>query len=1080
MIRVLSILIVSILALVSTPASAQNVDTRFGKNRVQYHDDFKKWDKYETENFIIFWYGKAKNVAKAVVPMAELFHDEVQAVVEHRMNDKIQILIYTDLSDLNQSNIGNDDTWTSKSGETKIVGSKMFVYFNGNHQDLRDQLKEGIASVYLASMLFGASFQEFVQNAVLLNLPEWFKDGIVSYSSSAWNTYIEDELRDVLENNEKYYDFNKLSEDHPRVAGHSMWYFISQYYSPTAIPNLLYLTKISRDLDESFVYVLSENKKTVFSEWSGFYKEYYQAEKGRYVSPSEEAEVDLKNKDYVPISQMRFSPDGKSLAYVYNNIGQYRIQIRDLETGKEKTIFKYGYKNSVQETDYNYPLITWHPDNKTLSFAYEHRDAIKIRKLDVETGNHAEQLVPEEFQRIYSMDYLDSIHYIFSANTDGYADLYKYDSDFRTQERITNDFYDDLDATVTTIDGKKGILFSSNRQSDLIVDMDLDTILPLENFDLFFYDLQEGNKSIDRITDTESHSERYPFITGKEGYITYLSHKSGIKNTYVLDLITGRSYSVSNLDRNIIRHHSSAVDNKYIYTLYRDGAYKIFLEEKAWSNAVPASSTALQRSRQPEEVLIPFVQEEKEEEVVEDGFLFQAEYDDPLVVPDIADNKNKPVLFREFLESRSYDKSDRPIEALKTPRITASRLAFRVDNFTTKVDNEVLFEGLESYTGDPNQLDVNPTGILLKATIKDLLEDYVFEGGVRIPTAFNGTEYFLVFDDKKKLIDRRYAFYRRVTTDQVDDTVFPAIQTKKNTLIGLYQLKYPMDVYRSIRATTSLRLDRFYTQSVDEESFNSPLINDKRLSLKLEYVYDNTIDIDENIKHGTRYKFFVEGINKFDFQVVDGFKVDPTTAYTFLFGFDFRHYIPFLKYGIIALRTAGVSSYGSEKIMFHLGGTNGWVFQQFDDTTPIPEDQAFAYKSPASQMRGFKYNVRNGSSFALINTEVRLPIFKYLLGRNIKSAMIRNFQIVGFFDAGSAWHGLTPYSDDNPLNSQVFTNPPVVEVEVNYFRDPLVMGYGYGIRTKLLGYFIKLDYAYGIETRRVNDGIFYFSLGRDF
>ena len=98
MIRVLSILIVSILALVSTPASAQNVDTRFGNNRVQYHDDFKKWDKYETENFIIFWYGKAKNVAKAVVPMAELFHDEVQAVVEHRMNDKIQILIYTDLS----------------------------------------------------------------------------------------------------------------------------------------------------------------------------------------------------------------------------------------------------------------------------------------------------------------------------------------------------------------------------------------------------------------------------------------------------------------------------------------------------------------------------------------------------------------------------------------------------------------------------------------------------------------------------------------------------------------------------------------------------------------------------------------------------------------------------------------------------------------------------------------------------------------------------------------------------------------------------------------------------------------------
>lgn len=116
----------------------------------------------------------------------------------------------------------------------------------------------------------------------------------------------------------------------------------------------------------------------------------------------------------------------------------------------------------------------------------------------------------------------------------------------------------------------------------------------------------------------------------------------------------------------------------------------------------------------------------------------------------------------------------------------------------------------------------------------------------------------------------------------------------------------------------------------------------------------------------------------------------------------------------------------------------------------------------------------------MINTEIRMPLFKYLKGKNIKSSFLRNFQLVLFYDAGVAWHGLSPFSDENPLNTQTVSSPPVIEVKVDFFRDPLVMGYGAGLRTKILGYHLKLDYAWGIETRKVNDGIFYFALGTDF
>ena len=56
----------------------------------------------------------------------------------------------------------------------------------------------------------------------------------------------------------------------------------------------------------------------------------------------------------------------------------------------------------------------------------------------------------------------------------------------------------------------------------------------------------------------------------------------------------------------------------------------------------------------------------------------------------------------------------------------------------------------------------------------------------------------------------------------------------------------------------------------------------------------------------------------------------------------------------------------------------------------------------------------------------------------------------------------------------------MIDVEVTYFRDPIVAGYGFGVRSVLFGYFLKLDYAWGIETKVVQDPILYFSMGMDF
>ena len=214
--------------------------------------------------------------------------------------------------------------------------------------------------------------------------------------------------------------------------------------------------------------------------------------------------------------------------------------------------------------------------------------------------------------------------------------------------------------------------------------------------------------------------------------------------------------------------------------------------------------------------------------------------------------------------------------------------------------------------------------------------------------------------------------------------------------------------------------------------------------------------------------------------MIDGFEFSASDGFTGIIGFDGRHYIPILNKAVLALRAAGATSFGSEKMLYYLGGVENWLSPKFNNTTPIPEDFGYAYKANVFQMRGFSNNIRNGATFLVANAELRIPFMQYILGKNRGSAFFRNLQITGFFDAGLAWHGSGPFSPKNPLNTTTITSPPLIEVHVEYFRDPLVMGFGTGVRTQLLGYFVKLDYGWGIDTRIVQAPKLYLSFGMDF
>jgi hypothetical protein len=279
----------------------------------------------------------------------------------------------------------------------------------------------------------------------------------------------------------------------------------------------------------------------------------------------------------------------------------------------------------------------------------------------------------------------------------------------------------------------------------------------------------------------------------------------------------------------------------------------------------------------------------------------------------------------------------------------------------------------------------------------------------------------------------------------------------------------------AIRGTVGYRNDRVTFLSTDVLPLIEPNHYQNFGSAKIEFIFDNTISPGLNLYVGTRYKFFAESYRQLD---------NIQSTMLGVVGLDIRHYERIHRCIIWASRVAASTNLGGQKLIYYMGGVDNPIvignnfINAFDPSTPIDNTQNYTYQAPATDLRGFIQNVRNGNSFVLASTEVRVPIFRYLMNRPIKSDFIKNFQIVTFADGGTAWVGVSPYSNNVSNTTTVYQNPLLVTVTTQ--ADPFVAGYGFGLRSKLLGYFIRTDWAWGIKDGVIQPRIFYLTLNTDF
>lgn len=1066
----------------------------FGKNRVQYKPF--SWRYYRTQNYDIYVYDRGLNMGKYVKSIIDDEFEQMNNFFGISIRERMYFIVYNKLSEFRQSNIGlqNDNLESNIGGQFQIIKNKVFLYYQSDHPSFRKQLRKILAQLYINQALYGSAFFERVSSSAIANIPVWFEKGLASYVAEPYDFETFNKLNDILLN-KKHVNFNHLQNQNAEIIGHCFWFFIAETYGHQAISNIIYFTKISHNIKRSLEYVLGIKMRTLTKEYENYWRDNLKIQNPSNFDDKNNLKITKNKRTY---NQIKINPDGKKIAYVQNFDGRYKIIVFNTETQKKQVIFRQGQRLQ-QIIENSYPVIAWNNRGNILAFTTEDESIVTFWMYNFDK-KEIKSIVLPNITKVVSFSFSPaSPAVVFSAVSDGYTDLFLLNPTSSSFDRLSYDLPDDIDPHFD-LKGEN-IVFSSNRLTDSFAKIyRFESNLKIgDNYNLFLFDWNSKSNKLIRLTNSPFTNETNPIVLANNTF-AYLSDSTGFVNRFSVKLDSSIAFvdttvhyqyytkvnQLTNVNTSILNHDISKKVS--VNTIFKNKKFHFNLHETS-NNSFLSKSEILPIKLKQNKILSKKLEANNQQiskqiktQIAMDSLkpVFEKRInsaENPLV--DI--NKYKfeieiDTIFGKYYKENYLSKNEpQPSTKQEIEHLLVYKPVFFISDLMSQVDFSMLNQSYQPFTGGPYYF--NPGFSLFTAFgVNELFENYKMLAGFRY--SLNGsTEYIFSFEDLKKRLDKQIVFHRQVLKNVVQESgyYFDVTKTISNELI--YLLRYPFDQVNSIRTSFIGKYDKINTLSVDYGSLIHKPVDKYYAGLKTEYIFDNTREISINLLDGWRYKIFGEYY----------YQINDKNYNTFVIGGDLRFYKELFRDIVFASRLAGATSFGSGKVIFYLGGVDNWYdlsfdttgMKYFDKTVRLNPNENYIFQAVATNLRGFPQNIRNGNSFLLSNIELRIPVFRAIMPFPINSDFWYHFQVVGFFDIGSAWSGISPYDKKNYYHTITEVRPPFV-VTVDLERPPFVYGYGFGFRSKLFGYFIRLDYAWGTEAYYHYPYKFYFSLSTDF
>jgi len=1118
----LPLLAILIAVIIPFTSGGQTYMEVFGQNRQQFRKF--QWKYFDTKHFRVYHYDRAgRQLGRYVAEEAEDDISFVEKKIRGQFPKRFNIILYNSYDEYRQSNIGLSEesqlTENSRAGSLNLVGDKLVVYFTGEHNDLRHQIRSGMARVVMERMVFGESFKKMVKNALLLNLPNWVTDGYIAYLVDGWDAKSNSEWKSLLDSRPSA-GFYELSEQYPELAGKAFWRFVSSQYGPNTVKSLLYSMQLKTSLNKAMKAKENLDLKITkaYDSCISFYNGIYALDaKQRQKPDSTKGLISLKvPKDNTVIRDIRVSPKGSDIAYVAWKDGKYTVYLEKTNKDRElSTLLEGGQKDMTEQTDPNYPLLAWSNTGNRLAILYKKGDRVFLKIFNSQKGRIENYVIPKNrFDRVLGMTFMaDDDQMIFSAIKKSQTDLYKFTIKGSKLTNITDDPWDDVSPEFVSGGSKTGVLFLSNRpKPSLDVPVEVNE-LPAGPMNVFFYNTKTNSTELLQCTNYKDGQVTQPIQYGPDNF-AYLYDGNGINNKYVV--MFGRNshhgdsaYSVpmTNYNTSILCQQynvasgevGDVIQQKDKYVVYfhglqlpvRDSPIKVLSPSLLSVQDHESKTTMLSKDSKADMKQGRYFRDDDEPEQpeIKGGNEFQSEFTDTATQPrhKFKNHANK--------KENTNPEADSSVLTVMTDsaylkmKPSPYKLSFKPDFLSVKLDNSIVFSQYQSIASNGGMYQNPSLGALATVSLNELMDDYRINAGFQLPIFTSGSTYFIQYQNFRKYLDWSLMFihtqdrsYMWVPADGVGLNGYAQELFKTVSNIMQADFSYPLDRVHSIKFHTALRQDEAIEKVTDSLSLASQIANPNAITSmsRLEYVFDNTLSPEMNIRFGTRFKFYAE--------YIDGLNNGNRSCYNI--GTDIRNYQKLYKHFILANRLAYAHSDGNSEVEYLLGGVDNWIQPQNAANAGQPPAGNYGFQDLATPLRGYDQYARVGNNFLVFNTELRLPVLTTFLRRPIQSAILKNLQVVAFCDMGDAWSGFLP---DANATSTTYNYPSAAGIANNNAggvpnnvslsltvpnAGGLAVGYGGGLRTSIFGYYIRVDAAWNIEGSKTP--IIYFALGTDF